>query len=60
MSDATGGYAGAMTSHGRPDPADVPNPKEFEPPTEETDADLAQQPAPTPGEEHLNPVGNER
>ncbi|HYH51957.1 MAG TPA: hypothetical protein VEG38_20620 [Acidimicrobiia bacterium] len=40
----------------RPDPAEKPNLKEFDPPTEETDADLAQQPQPTPGEEHLKPV----
>lgn len=40
----------------RPDPAEVPNLKEFDPPTEETDPGLTQQPGPTPGEEHLKPV----
>ena len=40
----------------RPDPAEVPNLKEFDPPTEETDPELAQQPVPMPGEEHLKPV----
>jgi hypothetical protein len=38
----------------KPDPADVPNLEEFRPPTEETDAELAQRPYPTPGEEHLD------
>lgn len=37
----------------RPDPADVPNLEEFRAPTESTDPDLAQQPVPMPGEEHL-------
>ncbi len=45
-----------MTEQAKPDPADVPNLKEFEPPAEETDAKLAQQPGPTPGEEHLKPA----
>jgi hypothetical protein len=40
----------------QPDPAEEPNLKEFDPPAEETDAELAQQPGPTPGEEHLKPV----
>jgi hypothetical protein len=46
-----------MTSPTKPDPADVPNLKEFEPPAEETDPEAAQQPFPTPGDEHLKPVG---
>ena len=40
----------------RPDPAEKPNLKEFDPPAEETDAEIAQQPQPTLGEEHLKPV----
>jgi len=49
-----------MNEEERPDPANVPNPKEFEPPAEETDADLAQEPFPTPGDEHLGPTGAQR
>jgi hypothetical protein len=45
-----------MTEQAKPDPANVPNVKEFDPPAEETDAELAQQPVPMPGEEHLRPV----
>jgi hypothetical protein len=45
-----------MTEQTRPDPADVPNLKEFESPKEETDADVAQEAYPTPGEEDLRPV----
>jgi hypothetical protein len=45
-----------MADDRRPDPAEVPNLKEFDPPEEETDAGKAQEPGPTPGEEHLKPV----
>ena len=45
-----------MADDPRPDPAEVPNPKEFDPPKEETDAQKAQEPGPTPGDEHLKPV----
>lgn len=55
-----GGYGRTTTAEERPDPADVPNPEESEPPAEETDADMAQQPFPTPGDEHLKPVGTQR
>jgi hypothetical protein len=49
-----------MSEESRPDPADVPNLKEFESPQEETDPDIAQEPQPTPGEEHLRPVDDRR
>jgi hypothetical protein len=45
-----------MTERPDADPADVPNLKEFDPPAEETDPEVTQQPQPTPGEEHLKPV----
>ena len=48
-----------MADEHAPDPADVPNLKEFQPPTEATDPDLAQQPGPTAGEEHLAPTDHE-
>jgi hypothetical protein len=57
--DGGSGIGTAMTEQAKPDPADVPNLKEFDPPAEETDAKLAQQPGPTPGEEHLKPVDGE-
>ena len=40
----------------KPDPADVPNLEEFDPPAEETDARKAQEPGPVAGEEHLKPA----
>ena len=48
-----------MTPAPKPDPADVPNLKEFDPPAEETDAEVAQEAVPRPGEEHLKPVGDQ-
>ena len=41
-----------------PDPADVPPEAEFRPPQEVTDPQAAQQPFPTPGDEHLVPAGD--
>ncbi len=48
-----------MDEQRKPDPAETPNLKEFQAPTEETDPDLAQQAVPAPGEEHLKPVGDD-